>query len=679
MSLIIVESPTKARTFNRLLKDQDYFVFATVGHFRDLPSKTIAVNYTKSFKPEYVVIPKKRNVTDKLKELMKSNSEIILATDLDREGEAIAYHAAYILGFIKENWPDIEIKKLEGKTLKRIVFHEITPKELEKALKNPTELRIDLVKAQQARRILDRIVGYEISPILWKKTKKFWLSAGRVQTVALRILVEREKEITRFKKEKYFQIIGLFKSDNSEVSAKLIKIHGKSIEITQKIKLFTGEYEFSKTNIDSKNISSIQKEIKNSSYTIEKIEENVINKFPPPPYTTSLLQQDAFYKFRFPSKFTMRLAQNLYEKGLITYHRTDSFNLSSSFVFGAKEYIEKKYGKEYALDKPRGFRTKAKGAQEAHEAIRPTYLNGLEKIKSIKGLTTNHKKLYQAIFYRALATQMKEASAKITKIYINGDKGYDFLSENQYILFDGFLKLLNPKFVERNKSQVNIKKDDDIDLKDLTTEEKDTNPPPRYTEGSLIRVMEEQGIGRPSTYAPIISLIQTRGYVGKEGGYLVPSALGIGVCDYLSSQFNSIFEIDYTAQMEQELDKIATGDSEIVKVLKDFYDPFRLELEKAKNDKEKLEIDERSDKNCPKCGKSLNIRFSKFGKFLACSGYPKCKYTESIKNYVKNKKCAICGGGVVTKYSKKGLRFFGCENFPTCKYTEFSFLKLINA
>ena len=679
MALIIVESPTKARTFNRLLKDQDYFVYATVGHFRDLPSKTIAVNYAKSFKPEYVVIPKKRNVTDKLIELMKNNSEIILATDLDREGEAIAYHAAYILGFIKENWPDIEVKESEGKTLKRIVFHEITLKEIENALKNPTKLRIDLVKAQQARRILDRIVGYEISPILWKKTKKFWLSAGRVQTVALRIIVEREKEIKKFKTEKYFQIIGLFKSEKIEFSAKLIKIYGKSIEIKQKIKLFTGEYEFSKTNIDSKNISSIQNQIKTSSYTIEKIEETEINKFPPPPYTTSLLQQDAFYKFRFPSKFTMRLAQNLYEKGLITYHRTDSFNLSSSFVFGAKEYIEKKYGKEYTPDKPRGFRTKTKGAQEAHEAIRPTYLNGLEKIKSIKGLTSNHKKLYQAIFYRAIATQMKEATAKITKFYINGDKGYDFLSENQYIIFDGFLKLLNPKFVERNKIQINIRKDDNVDLKDLTTEEKDTNHPPRYTEGSLIRVMEEQGIGRPSTYAPIISLIQTRGYVGKESGYLVPAALGIGVCDYLTSQFNSIFEIDYTAQMEQELDKIATGDSEIIKVLKDFYDPFRLELEKAKNDKEKLEIDERSDKNCPKCGKPLNIRFSKFGKFLACSGYPKCKYTESIKNYVKNKKCAICGGGVVTKYSKKGLRFFGCENFPTCKYTEFSFIKLINA
>jgi DNA topoisomerase-1 len=343
------------------------------------------------------------------------------------------------------------------------------------------------------------------------------------------------------------------------------------------------------------------------------------------------------------------------------------------------EYIEKKYGSEYSLDKPRGFRTKSKSAQEAHEAIRPTYLNGLEKIKSVKGLTSNHKKLYQLIFLRALATQMKEAQAKISKVYIKGSSGYDFQSENQLITFDGFLKILNPTFVERNQNKITVKKGDSITLEKIDSNEKDTNPPPRYTEGSLIKLLEEKGIGRPSTYAPIISLIQTRGYVGKDGGYLIPSGLGIGISDYLSSKFKSIFEIDYTAQMEEELDKIATGESKVLEVLKDFYEPFKIDLEKTKLDKTNLEINEKSEKECPECGKPMNIRFSKYGKFLACSGYPNCKHTESIKNYVKNKKCSECGGGVVTKYSKKGLRFFGCENFPKCKFTEFAFAKLKNA
>ncbi|MEX1052351.1 MAG: DNA topoisomerase, partial [Patescibacteria group bacterium] len=419
--------------------------------------------------------------------------------------------------------------------------------------------------------------------------------------------------------------------------------------------------------------------INKGKFKIQNIEENVISKFPPPPFTTSLLQQDAFYKFRYASKYTMRLAQSLYEKGLITYHRTDSFNLSSKFVFGAKDYIEKEFGKEYALEKPRGFRTKSKGAQEAHEAIRPTYLNGLKKIKTVKGLTANHKKLYQLIFNRAVASQMKEASAKITKIYIKSDNDYEFLSENQLLLFDGFLKLLNPKFVEKAKNIIFAKEGSEINLKNLENEEKDTNPPPRYTEGSLIKILEEKGIGRPSTYAPIISLIQTRGYVGKDGGYLVPSGLGKSVSDFLSGKFTKIFNIDYTAQMEEELDKIAAGESKIVKVLKDFYQPFEIELKSTKKDDSLLEITEESEKDCPKCGKPLNTRFSKFGKFLACTGYPDCKYTESIKNYVKNKKCTECGGGVVTKYSKKGLRFFGCENFPKCKFTEFSFFKLKNA
>ncbi|MDP3974549.1 MAG: type I DNA topoisomerase [bacterium] len=679
MALIIVESPTKARTFNRILKGQDYFVFATVGHFRDLPSKKIAIDYKNNFKPEYELMANKEKVTTKLLELLKSNNEIILATDPDREGEAIAYHVAYILGFINENWPNIEIKNYEDKHLSRIVFHEITQKELENALSNPTKLRIDLVKAQQARRILDRIVGYEISPILWKKTKKFWLSAGRVQTVALRIIVEREKEILKFEKENYYQIFGSFKDKNENIEGKLVKIKGNAIEVKQKIKLFSGDYEFIKTTIDSNNLKETLEEVKNDTYKIIDIQENEISKFPPPPFTTSLLQQDAYYKFRFASKYTMRLAQNLYEKGFITYHRTDSFNLSSKFVFRAKDYIEAEYGKEYALEKPRGYRTKSRTAQEAHEAIRPTYLDGLSKIKTAKGLTSNHKKLFKLIFDRAVATQMKEATAKMTKIVISGKKEYEFTSDNQLIVFDGFLKLLNPTFVERNKKIINAVKGSQLDLIEVKEEAKETNPPPRYTEGTLIRILEEKGIGRPSTYAPIISLIQTRGYVEKDSGYLIPSSLGIAVSDYLSKNFSDIFEIDFTANMEEELDKIADGESEIIKILKDFYNPFKKNLTEAIKDEKEIKIDESTDKTCPKCSKPLNIRFSKFGKFYACSGYPECKYTESIKNYVKNKKCPLCSSKVVIKYSKKGMRFFGCDSFPTCRYTEFGYKKLIDA
>lgn len=679
MALIIVESPTKARTFNRILKGQDYFVFATVGHFRDLPSKKIAIDFNNNFKPEYEIMEKKVNITDKLKGFLKEHNEIILATDPDREGEAIAFHVAYILNFINESWPDINLIQNKGKSLKRIIFHEITQKELENALANPTELRIDLVKAQQARRILDRIVGYEISPILWKKTKKFWLSAGRVQTVALRIIVEREKEINNFKKEPYFQIIGIFKDNNNFIEGKLIQINNDTIEIRQKIKLFAGEYEFTKTIVDSKNVDNIITNIKKDTYEITNIDENEISKYPPPPFTTSLLQQDAYYKFRFASKYTMRLAQNLYEKGLITYHRTDSFNLATKFVFRAKDYIVKTFGKEYSLEKPRGYKTKSRSAQEAHEAIRPTYLDGLTKIKTVKGLTANHKKLYKLIFDRAVSTQMKEATSKISKIYIEGKMGYKFSSENQQIVFDGFLKLLNPSFVERNQKVINVKIGTKLILNELKSEAKDTNPPPRYSEGSLIKILEDKGIGRPSTYAPIISLIQTRGYVERDSGYLIPSNLGIAISDYLSKNFQEIFEIDFTAKMEEELDKIADGESQIIKTLNDFYNPFKKNLTEALKDEKEIKIDESTDKTCPKCNKPLNIRFSKFGKFYACSGYPECKYTESIKNYVKNKKCPLCSSKVVIKYSKKGMRFFGCDSFPKCKYTEFGYKKLIDA
>ncbi|OGK19511.1 DNA topoisomerase I [Candidatus Roizmanbacteria bacterium RIFCSPLOWO2_12_FULL_40_12] len=675
MALIIVESPTKARTFNRILKGQDYYVFATLGHIRDLPTKSISIDYEKDFKPTYEIMKKKQKVVDQLKKLAEKNKEIILATDLDREGESISYHAAYILGFIKEEWPNSEVKK-NGVSLKRIVFHEITQNALNEALKNPEELRFNLVKAQQGRRILDRIVGYELSPLLWTKLGKNWLSAGRVQTVALRFVVEREKEIRAFKQETYYQLFGMFKKE-IDFRAKLIQKEGVPYEVSTKLKLFAGDYEYIKTTIDKKLLEEIKKDLVGDSFEVEEIKEEMVKRYPPPPFTTSLLQQDAINRFGFTSRMVMRLAQDLYERGLITYHRTDSFSLSTHFVFRAKDYIIEKFGEKYALEKPRGYKTRSRGAQEAHEAIRPTKLDrDVEGMVKEKKLTKNHKLLYDLIFNRALATQMKEADLKQIKIYIKSKKNYLFESTYQQVVFDGFLKVLNPKFVEKELIDPKIKKGDTVNLLNLEDEEKLTSPPPRYTEASLIKIMEEFGIGRPSTYSPIISLIQGKFYVDKEGRYFKPTNLGEVISDYLSSAFPEIFSTSFTAFMEEGLDKVAEGEMEVLTLLKSFYGPFNKELAEKKHDKQKIEFKEEDYGKCPKCGSPLTMRFSRFGKFYACTTYPKCKYTKAFLKTVQGKKCPKCSGNIVVRYSKSKKRFYGCENYPKCDFVAFAWKDL---
>jgi DNA topoisomerase I, bacterial len=502
MSLIIVESPTKARTFNRLLKGQNekYFVFATMGHIRDLPSKSLAIDYENNFQPKYEVIKNKDKIVSQLRKLAKENDEIILATDPDREGESIAYHIAYLLGFYQEKWPNF-LNMDKEKKLKRIVFHEITKKALEEALNSPSSVRMSLVKAQIARRLLDRIVGYELSPLLWKKIGKNWLSAGRVQTIALRLIVEREKEIEDFLIEEFYRIKGLFEIKKNNIEAKLINFHNQPVEKKETLTLFAGPYQFSKTIIDKKNVDEIINALKNDSYKVLEIKEEVVNRYPPPPFITSTLQQEAFYRFGFSSKMTMKLAQDLFEQGYITYHRTDSFNLSTNFVFKAKDYIEKKFGQDYTLEKPRGYKTKSKLAQEAHEAIRPTRL---EEIDKKAGLTINHLKLYRLIFDRAVATQIKEAKIKMIKITIGSDLGNTFLSESQEVIFDGFLKLLQPDFSKKNFSPKDISLNEKANLTKIEPILLTTQPPPRYNEASLIKILEEKGIGRPSTYATIL-------------------------------------------------------------------------------------------------------------------------------------------------------------------------------
>lgn len=674
MSLIIVESPTKARTFNRYLKGKNYFVFATIGHIRDLPENELAIDYSKNFLPKYQIIKNKEKIVKALKKLAEKNDQIILATDLDREGESIAYHIAYILGFIEEEWPNFKIK-FNSKKLLRIIFHEITPSALKEALEKPIGLRENLIKAQQGRRILDRIVGYELSPLLWKKIGKNWLSAGRVQTVALRLIVEREKEIENFPEKSFYEIFGTFiyeqNKKNFFLKAKLIK--GDNEEYYQKktIFLFTGNYTYSFTTIDKKKLDEIKKDLINDEFFIKDINEKIEKKQPPPPFTTSLLQQEAFNHFGFSSKLTMRLAQDLYESGLITYHRTDSFDLNYFFVLKLRDYIEKNYGRNYLSEKPRLYKTKSKLAQEAHEAIRPTQLKENYNFKSI-----NHKKLYSLIFKRTLAVQMKESEYKVYQLVINSKKGYFFQCELKNLIFDGFFKILKPK-LEENIIDISLKKGNKIVLKEVNEKLSKTSPPPRYSEATLIKTLEEKGIGRPSTYAGILSLIQDKHYVEKINRYFIPTKLGRSISDYLSSSFTNIFDLNFTANMEDDLDKIANGEKDLIKTLSDFYDSFKKNLDLELKNQQVINVEEKIDEKCPRCGNELVVRYSKYGKFIACKKYPSCEFTKSFLNFVENKKCPQCGGRIVIKFTKNKKKFFGCENYPKCNYASWKLKKII--
>lgn len=679
MALIIVESPTKARTFNRILKmdgkGDQYFVIATLGHIRDLPGKEMAIDFADKYRPKYEYIEKRKKVIDQLIALSKEHDEIILATDLDREGESISYHAAYILGLIKENWPKIEFVDVTKK-IKRIVFHEITSSALKEALEHPAELRMDLVKAQQARRILDRIVGYELSPLLWKKTGKNWLSAGRVQTVGVRLIVEREKERTAFKQEPYVLMTGQFTLEGNEVTAKLKKIKDEPIEISQTVKLYAGEYTFTKTSITTETLEQTKKDLLGTTYAVKDMKETVSNRYPTPPYTTSSLQQDAFFKCGFSSRQVMSLAQSLYEKGFITYHRTDSFNLSTQFVFRAKDYIIEKFGPEYALEKPRGYRTKSRMAQEAHEAIRPTKLIEVDDLtKKKESLTVNHKKLYKLIFDRAVATQMKEAELKTITFDLVSPRNDVFEASTTKVIFDGYLKLMDT-IKQENRELRAVVDGTPAEIKEIESKEQQTSPPPRYNEASLIRTMEEEGIGRPSTYAAIISLIQVKGYVEKDGRYFIPTVIGTAISDYLSQNFSHIFELDFTSGMEDKFDAIAEGKEDMIAVLDSFYKPFATELDVKKKEVGMIQIKEETAEKCPKCGKSLIIRFSKFGKFYACSGYPDCKFTKSFLFTVKNRKCPKCAGDIVVKFTKTRKKFYGCANYPTCDFSAWALQKI---
>ncbi len=664
--LVIVESPTKAKTISKFL-DKNYKIMSSYGHLRDLPKKDLGVDVEHNFKPKYVVADDKKAVIDELYKAAQKSNMVYFATDEDREGEAISWHLLYLLS---QKQKDIQHK--------RIVFHEITKDAILEALKSPREIDKNLVDAQQARRILDRLVGYKLSPFLWKKVSK-GLSAGRVQSVAVRLIVEREREIQKFKPEEYWDIEATLENQHKqEFNAKLIKIVDKKLE-----------------KFDLKNqrqVNGIVEDLEKQNYQVSKIETKQTPKKPQPPFTTSSLQQEAHNKLGFSSKQTMYLAQNLYEGiklgkeqvGLITYMRTDSLNLSSNFTTQAHSYIQDEFGHKYLPKQVNKYSTKSKTAQEAHEAIRPTDLSRApEEIKNY--LNDKQYKLYDLIWKRALASQMQAAKINKTSIDIAAGK-YLLRANGSQISFDGWLKVY-PGITKENILP-QIKQAEKFGLKELKPTQHFTEPPPRYNDASLVKKLEELGIGRPSTYAPIISTIQQRNYIKRESAKFIPQDISFVVVDLLKDHFPKIVDYKFTANMEDDLDKIAGGKKKWQPIIKKFYSPFIKNLEQKYEQIKKQDlITEKSSEVCDKCGKPMVVKTSRYGRFLACSGFPKCRNTKQIAKInkenevndveVKEKEepektdleCEKCGSPMVIRHGRFG-KFYACSNFPKCKNTK---------
>jgi len=659
MNLIIVESPTKAKTIAKFL-GPDYKIESSFGHIRDLPKKEMGIDVEGNFEPKYVIPAAAKKNIKKLKELAQKADSIILATDEDREGEAIAWHL-------------LEALKINKEKTGRIVFHEITKDALENALKSPRNIDMRLVNAQQARRILDRLVGYELSPFLWKKVAR-GLSAGRVQSVAVRLIVEREREIKAFKPDEYWTIIAnLFKLDDKEkiIEARLNKIKGKTV---------------GKLGIKNKaEADKITKDLQKAEYIVAQIEKKEKKKNPPPPFITSTLQQAANRMLGFSAKQTMVLSQRLYERGYITYMRTDSLSLSEKFLKEAKIYLKNTAGDKYALNKPRYYKTKSKGAQEAHEAIRPTEA-GQEPEKLKEKIDRNQYRLYKLIWQRALASQMPQAILDSTVIDISArDTSYEFRANGQIIQFDGYLKIYPEKSKELELPL--CRKNEKLELNSLDKEEHFTKPPGRYSDAGIVKILEKFGIGRPSTYAPTISTIIDRNYVNRdENKKLAPTDIAYIVIDLLVDHFPRVIDYEFTAYLETDLDKIAEGEKKWLPVIKDFYKPFHENLNNKYNEINKKDImpEEKSEEKCDKCGAPMIIKTGRYGKFLACSAYPDCKNikgmngkngknsgekSEDIKKLeekYKNEICDKCDAAMVVKTGPYGP-FLACNAYPKCK------------
>ncbi len=678
--LIIVESPIKAKTIQKFL-GHEYHVLSSYGHIRDLPASELGVDSENNFQPKYVIPTKARKTVNLLKKAVLEADSVLLSTDPDREGEAIAWHLAQALGlgdFQTQN-PNSSTGKLKSKTKKkilpkngatikksyeRITFHEITKEAIEEALNNPRGIDLNLVDAQQARRILDRIVGYKLSPFLWKKISR-GLSAGRVQSVAVRLVVEREREIKAFIPQEYWSIGATFEA------GKKIPVGVEGLEATL-IKI--NENPLDKLTINNQaEADRLIGELKERKYQITDIETKQTAKNPLPPFTTSALQQEAWQRFKFPAKLTMQLAQTLYERGMITYHRTDSLNLSEQSLVGAKKFITETYGGNYWAGYFRKFKSKVH-AQEAHEAIRPAYPDRIPDAASFIG--HNGEKLarvYDMIWRRFIASQMAPAVVDSTIIDIGTIKSeennsYTFRANGQMLKFDGFLKVYPLKFEE--KTLPRLLQGDNLLLLQIIPAQHFTQPPARYNEATLIKMLEEKGIGRPSTYAPIISTIQERNYIEKDKDRrFIPTDTGMMVNDILVEHFPKIVDIGFTAQMEEELDEIADGRKEWVGVIRAFYQPFIINLESKYKDVEKKVTDVETKEICPKCGSPVVVRFGRFGKFLACSNFPKCKYTATLEKRGTGIKCPKCREGEITeKRTKTKKIFYGCSLWPKCDF-----------
>lgn len=652
-NLVIVESPTKAKTISKILGD-DFRVVSSMGHIIDLPAKKLGVDVEDNFKPTYVVIPGRKKILAQLKKEAKGKENIYIATDPDREGEAIGWQ-------IKE-------KLFKGKNVLRVSFHEITPHAVAQAFKNAREFDLKMIEAQVGRRVLDRMVGYFLSPLLWKKIAR-GLSAGRVQSIGLRLIVERERQIQKFTACEYWEISAeLFKpkvSGESNFCAKLEKIDNQKAEIK-----------------NNENAQSICDQLKDKEFKVLEVKKTEKKRNPPAPFITSTMQQEAFNKFRFNASKTMLIAQQLYEGidigednpvGLITYMRTDSPNVSLEAIAEVREYIGRSFGKNFLPEKPNVFKAK-KSAQEAHEAIRPSYVSrSPESLKDF--LNHDQIRLYELIYNRFLASQMKPAEFLATAVDILADK-YLFVANGSHLLFEGFLAAYNKIQTEEKEEEDEEKEKaknvvpplelgELLGLKALNPSQHFTKPPPRFSDSSLIKALEEEGIGRPSTYAPIIYTIILRDYVRRIKGYLNPSELGFKVNDILVEYFPKIIDVKFTASIEEKLDEIAEGTLTREKILGDFYLPFKESLDFAQANIVKEVVT--TDQLCDKCGKPLIIKWGRRGKFLSCSAFPECKNSKSITSGVK---CTVenCGGELIERHSKRGF-FYGCSNFPKCTFT----------
>ncbi len=669
--LIIVESPTKAKTITKFLKGA-YDVEASFGHVRDLPKSKISIDVDHNFEPTYIIPPKAEETVAKLKALAKHAPEIILAPDEDREGEAIAWHLAQALG-LDESKPKKKSSPEDSKTdevkvdktrVKRIVFHEITQSAIEEALAHPRSIDQNLVDAQQARRVLDRLVGYELSPFLWRKIR-YGLSAGRVQSVAVRLVVEREREIQAFKSEEYWSI-----------EAKLSKLEGEQIFVAKLQKI--NDKNVGKMDINTQvSADKIVQDLNGANYIIKDIQKKEVKRNPAAPFTTSTLQQEAARKLGFSAKQTMVIAQQLYEHGHITYMRTDSLNLAASALAQAQVVIKSEFGAQYGLEAPRYYTNKSKGAQEAHEAIRPTDLSKLPQDFKAGSADKGHSRLYDLIWKRTIASQMQQAIFDQTAVDVLA-KHYTFRANGQVIKFDGFIRAYTEGTDEKAEDEIEgvlpeLSLEEKLKLHELLPLQHFTEPPARFTDATLIKTLEAAGIGRPSTYAPTLATIQEREYVTKEDKKYKPTEVGFLVNDMLVENFPEIVDINFTAKIEEEFDQIAEGKMEWVKVLREFYDPFKKHLtEKEKTVEKQVEI---STTPCPHCGENMLIKFGRMGKFLACPD-PESKVTmplpeeaakiAELTEKTKQEKCPICGKDMEVKRGRFGY-FLGCIDYPKCK------------